>query len=436
MKKSDSFQKMCGFVLDNASIVKSIYKTPNYNDEPQLYHYSSQFVDFRSLKVTEDSTASGTSFDKRSALLKLLGETIERYSMSAYDKQSLTYCSFNELLRRNKKALDPSELLLLPQLLKNNTEKQGNVREVKFSWVTGKSLISNRNIQVPAQLVFVPYVYKKSEPMLQMQISTGAAAGETVHDAQYRGICEVIERDSFMIHYYNRISSKRIDLSLIKNEKISKLVNIFNRYNLELCLNDITTDLAIPAVAATVVDRTGKGPAICVGLKAGFDMNQNIIGATEEALMVRSWIRDEYVYSLAKQNYPKIISTVEDRANFWCPLAIISNLDFWLNAKFNTIPYKLHQLSKSSYKEKVEELIKILGAKGYDVVCVDITAPKVRNYGIKVVKMIIPGLQPLHLDEKYPYLTFERMYSAPINMGIFSKRRSLNELNNVPHPFL
>ena len=50
--------------------------------------------------------------------------------------------------------------------------------------------------------------------------------------------------------------------------------------------------------------------------------------------------------------------------------------------------------------------------------------------------MIIPQLQPLHLDEKYSYLTFPRMFSAPVNMGIFGKGKNLNELNPIPHPFL
>lgn len=211
---------------------------------------------------------------------------------------------------------------------------------------------------------------------------------------------------------------------------------MLKRYNLELCANDITTDIGIPAVVAIVIDRTGLGPAICVGLKAGFDINQNIIGAAEEALMVRSWIRDEYMYSKSKQISPKIISSVEERANFWCPTSTISYLDFWVNAKLRKVSYKLHKFSKGSYIEKVTELIRILGSKGYDIVCVDITAPEVQKYDVKVVKVIVPQLQPLHLDEKYPCLTFPRMFSAPLNMGFFNKNKNINDLNDIPHPFL
>ncbi|MDD5415489.1 MAG: YcaO-like family protein [Candidatus Daviesbacteria bacterium] len=428
------FQRISRFVLNNPKIVKSFYKTPNYNDEPQLYQYSSQFIDGNSLRVSMDSIASGTSFDKNSALLKLLGETVERYSLSIYDNSKLIYRSFRELVCKNKNALNPTGLALLPQFFKEN--KKEALYDIKFYWVIGKSLVTNKNILVPAQLIFVPYSHSKSEPILQTPISTGAAAGEAIYDALYRGICEVIERDSFMIHYYNKISSPRINPYSLRSKKISKIIRIFERYNLELCVNDITTDIGVPAVIATVIDKTGLGPAICVGLKAGFDMNQNVIGATEETLMVRSWIRDEYMYLKPKHSSPRIISTIEERANFWCPTSTIHYLDFWLSTRNNGGSYKLCKFRRSSYKEKVMELIRILKSKGLDIIYIDITAPEIRKYNVKVVKVIIPQLQPVHLDERYPYLTFQRLYNAPVNMGILGRPKTFEELNSIPHPFL
>lgn len=434
MNVSNFLDRISRFVVDNPKIVKKIYKIPNYNDEPQLYNYSAQFIDGNSLKVSKDSIASGASFEKNSALLKLLGETAERYSLSTYDRNLLVYKSFNQLVNSKENVLDPWQLALLPEFFGEN--KREVLKDSKFSWIIGKSLVTDKKILVPTQLVYVPYLYHKSEPILQLSISTGAAAGETIYDAIYRGICEVIERDSFMIHYYNNLSSPRINLQALGSKKILRIIKIFRRYNLELCINDITTDIGVPAVVATVIDRTGMGPAVCVGLKAGFDMNQNVIGATEEALMVRSWVRDEYMYLKPKHSSPKIISSIEERANFWCPTGTIHYLDFWLSATNNKGPYELRKFRRSSYKEKVTELIRILGLKGYDVVYVDITAPKICKYDVKVVKVIIPQLQPLHLDEKYPYLTFRRLYNAPVDMGVLGRPKAFEELNNIPHPFL
>lgn len=434
MNVSNFLDRISRFIVDNPKIVKKIYKTPNYNDEPQLYNYSAQFIDGNSLKVSKDSIASGASFDKNNALLKLIGETAERFSLSTYDRNVLVHKSFNQLVNNKEVVLDLFQLALLPEFF--GESKREVLKESKLSWIMGKSLITDTKIMVPAQLVYVPYLYYKSEPILQLPISTGAAEGATIYDAIYRGICEVIERDSFMIHYYNKLNSPQISLQSLRNKKISKIIRIFEKYNLELCINDITTDINISTVVATVIDRTGMGPAVCVGLKAGFDMNQNVIGAIEEALMVRSWVRDEYMYLKPKHTPPKIISSIEDRASFWYPKNTIHYLDFWLSEKNSKSPYKLHKFRQNSYQEKVRELIKILASKGYDVIYVDITVPTIHKYGIKVVKVIIPQLQPLHLDEKYPYFTFPRLYNAPVDMGIVDKPKALEELNNIPHPFL
>lgn len=433
MNLSSSVQRMSRFVFENPDVVNSVDRIINYNDEPKIYQYISQITDGRSSKKIVNSTASGVSFDRDIAFMKLLGETVERYSLGVYDSKRLVQSSYTNLVGGSKRALNPSELSLFPQFL---TKHKGKIGDVPFYWVAGKSLVTNRSVLVPAQLVFTPYLHSKLEPVLRMEISTGAAAGENVLDATYRGICEVIERDSFMIHYYNKISSPRIDPLAFMNAKIFRIVSALKRYNLELCVNDITTDLGVPAVVAIVIDRTNMGPAVCVGLKAGFDMEQNVIGATEEALMVRSWVRDEYIYSKYDRKLPKIISTIEDRASYWCPSDTIPHLDFWINAKIIPFHRKIRLSWQTTYKQKVDELVSTLRLKGFEVICVDITAPKVRKYGVRVVKMIIPGLQPLHLDEKFHYLSFPRMYSAPVNMGVFSKEKNANELNSIIHPFL
>lgn len=157
---------------------------------------------------------------------------------------------------------------------------------------------------MPAQLVYVPYSYQHDEPLLRFPISTGAATGVSLDDALYRGICEVVERDAFMITYLNKIVSPQVNLFSIKDKTIYDIANIFKRYKLELVILNLTTDLQIPVFAAVTLDRTGLGPAVSVGLKAGFNIKETIIGAIEESLMVRTWIRDKFIY--AEPNYTEL----------------------------------------------------------------------------------------------------------------------------------
>lgn len=71
-----------------------------------------------------------------------------------------------------------------------------------------------------------------------------------------------------------------------------------------------------------------------------------------------------------------------------------------------------------------------------DVVYADITHPKIKKHGIVVVKVFIPKLQPLYLDEHYPYLGGNRLYEVPVQLGFLKVPNQEFQLNKIPHPFL
>ncbi len=62
---------------------------------------------------------------------------------------------------------------------------------------------------------------------------------------------------------------------------------MFKRYNLEIYLIDITTDIAIPSMMAAIIDRTGIGQSICISTRTDLDIIQAIRGAIFEAIQGR-----------------------------------------------------------------------------------------------------------------------------------------------------
>lgn len=416
------------FFTDNPRITKGIYKQISYNDEPKPYGYTVYFKDKYSTAENEYAGAAGLAFSKKKALLKALGETIERYSLSVNNDKRFIYISFNELIKLKKSSLAPKDLILFS----NKKNYVNNLDRKKIRWVEGRLLITNKKILVPAQLVYVPYLYHHSEPILRFPISTGAAAGITLTDALYRGICEVVERDAFMIAYLNKLPFPQVSILKIKDKLISNITDSFKRYKLELVILDLTTDLQIPVFAAIILDRTGIGPAVAVGLKAGFNIKDTIIGAIEESLMVRFWTRDEIAYK-ADYKESKVIKTIEDRAHFWSRLSSMRYLDFWFN---NETLKKINLKDFKHLDNNLEKIVKLLSQKNIEIIYVDITDKTVRKYGFMVVKVIIPQLQPLYLDERYPYLGGERLYNVPVKIGILKTPRTKSQLNKIPHPFL
>lgn len=315
------------------------------------------------------------------------------------------------------------------KLLKLNKQ---NLLSAKLHWVEGKSLFTNKPILIPAQLVFAPYIYLRSEPLIMWPISTGAAAGQTYEDALYKGICEVIERDSFMIAYLNKLPCIKIDV-YNQNRKLKQMFHYLARYKIELHVIDITTDLKITSIAVILVDKAGQGPAVVVGLKAGFNVNDTIMGAIEEALMLRGWLRDKFIYLDPDYKRRKIIQSIDDRAHYWFTTKTIKHLNFWLKSnKLKTIRSNILQ-SSENYLYKALQLLK---QKNIDVICFNLTDKKIKKYGYKIVKVIIPASQSLYLDERYAYLGKSRLYEAPVGMKAFKKPKQENQLNKIPHPFL
>lgn len=422
-------EKGSQFINDNPEIIKGVYKDISYNDDPKLYSYAIYFRDKYSGAKNDDSVASGVSFNKKRALLKVLGETIERHSLSTNNNKKFIYKSYEELISDGESVLNLNDII---QALDKRIRPQ-NALLTKLHWVEGKSLLSNKNILVPAQLIYVPYVYEHNEVLLQRSISTGAAAGSSIEEALYRGICEIVERDAFMISYLNMIPSPQIDLSSMRDKEFNSIIKTFKRYKLDLVVLDLTTDLEIPVFAAITLDRTGLGPAVSVGLKAGFNLRETIIGAIEESLMVRFGTRDEFAFKSQNYKEKNIISDIEDRANFWFPPSSIGYLNFWLKSKkFKKINIKYFDRKKNI----LTRIINMLKEKKMEPLYVDITDKNTRKYGFTVLKVIIPQLHPLYLDERYPYLGGNRLFDTPVKMGVLKKARLRNHLNKIPHPFL
>lgn len=411
----------------------------HYSDEIKFFHFGGLLAKTSNISDGYDleSSVAGYSRDSREiGLLKFIGESFERFCLNVYRNKNSIWASYKEL---GDKAIDIKKIVALSQKqLKNENYKRFRYDEnSKFLWTKAISLRDGKKYYVPTQLIYLSYKYIPREKIIYLPISTGAAGGSSLLSALRRGICEVIERDAFLITYLNRLHPPKLDLKKLKNPKINEWLELFERYKLNLSVLDITTEFGIPTFLSVVTDRSGIGSAVSTGLKTHLNPIEAILGSIIESQHPRCWIREiaeERPERINKIN-PGKIKTIEERALYWSPVKRIKDIEFLISQKPKLLKDYIFKKNWSE-KQSVEELLARLYKHNMDVYFKDITIPKISRLGYKVVRVIIPQTTPFYLNEAVPYFGGTRLYNVPREMGLKNKATKEEDLNPIPHPFL
>jgi len=441
--------KIIALNLIKKKIIKRITKIPRrYHDEPKIIQYQTETpTSYPDISAYSDGRGSfskfggGADLNEERAFMKAVGEGVERLCLCTYKEKDCLLSTYKEI---SKKAVNPLSFAGISELQRQSINGLKIDERSVFRWVQGRSLIDGKKFFIPAQSVYIGYKYCQGEPMIQQQISTGAAAADSFEEALYKGICEAVERDAFMITYLNKLSPPVIDLEAIDDPKIQETLAAFKRYKLELYVVDTTTDIGIPTMTAVIIDRTEAGLAVHVGCKTSLNIREAITGVVWETLRGRIGSRGS-LSSLASREEKKAalksdplkISSFADRRLFWDGLDMIPKIGFLFNGQKKRISQEeLDNRKDISNAEKLETVVKILQRKNIDIYGFDITMPEIKGEGIWVAKVVSPQLQPLYLMERTRHVSGQRLFNVPVAAGYYQKPLSESELNPLPHPFL
>jgi ribosomal protein S12 methylthiotransferase accessory factor len=143
------------------------------------------------------------------------------------------------------------------------------------------------------------------------------------------------------------------------------------------------------------------------------------------------------------KNYPYIsqfndVKTSNNHILLYTRKELILNLDFVLNFVKNAYIQDFDEIENNSSENILEDIktcVEIFKKKDIDILIVDITKSDVAEAGFSVVKVIIPGMQPLNIDHNYPYLGIKRLYEVPKILGYTQHMTREDDLNKFPHPF-
>ncbi len=425
-------------------MIREIIETPPVFGEPIIfcygawgyvksnpeYHYPETYV-----------SGSGKAFSRQEAYQKCVAETIEHICAFDLALDGLPLAAWKELKSQavhpdNLPGYSPSQFQL------PNFPCAPFTEETRVRWIKGHSLTNHQEIWVPHQYVKIYRQQLKDEPLIFWANSSGHAAGLTLEQAVLNGIYEVIERDAFSLLWLNQLTLPRVDLEQPPDHTLAVLFKEkFHKIHLKWSVVNMTTDLSVPAFLVVLRQNHGKGPLLCLSACSGLDSSQAVQHALLEAAACRN-----YLISLQGKLQKEILNCQIEEAfkrvhNFEDHMALSMREDYLPFASFidssssildlNSLP----NLSSGNISQDLEQCVSLLKGKGYEVIYVEITNEEAVRYGLKVVKVIIPGLQPLHSGYLMEPLKNRRLYEYPRKMGYVSSEGNEKNLYRIPHPF-
>jgi len=253
---------------------------------------------------------------------------------------------------------------------------------------------------------------------------------------------ECIERDAFTIAWLNRLALPQIRLADIRDDQLDRALTLLAHRGLEPVLLDATSDLACPTVVCVLQGRGKDTPAVAFGAATRGTLRAASHKALVESAHTWFWIhtrslehgmpsfRDDYadVRTLDKHSLLYGHPRMRDRVAFLCgdvPDAV---------RRFKARMHGIAASSDASAAAELQRCVQNLARVGLDALVVDVTPEDVRELGFVVVRVAVPDLHPLWGGHHVRCLGGTRVRTVPVTMGYFSTERSVDDLNDDPHP--
>lgn len=147
--------------------------------------------------------------------------------------------------------------------------------------LTLASLFGSHRQTFAAQEVFLDYAAHFGEQLVKDSDSTGCATAQTLAGARQRGLLECIERDGVATWWYGKLARPHLPLAIL-DQTAPRISWWLSRRSRTTMLIDLTTDVAVPCVAAVSCD--GNGLNVAIGSSAALSTAQAALSAVLEML--------------------------------------------------------------------------------------------------------------------------------------------------------
>ena len=373
-------------------------------------------------------TASGSSFKDDEALFLALMEGLERYCTCIFEKDQLIWATGEEL-GDSAIDLDTIPRCSILELLHAKCPLRAPNKTKPIRWVRAISLLDGRLVYVPAIMAYLD-TRKTEAEQFWLPITTGCAAHTSYERALLAGILEVAERDAISITWLQKLPLPRIEVDSVPPilEPYWDIYKKSSRY-VECFFFDATTDLGIPTIYGLQTSSHDRRVATTVSCSATLDPSFAIAKVICDLAATGVSLRTEHPVPSSFDDFCRIF----DGATFMARSEQSYAFEFLLKAERIRPITEIPSLDTSDDATTLRRILEMLRRRGLEVYAVDLTTDEALRAGLRVIRVLIPGLQPFSFHYRARYLGHSRLYKAPKNMGY--RVLAEPEVNALPQPF-
>jgi len=330
---------------------------------------------FSCIRPTAESGAitvyNGKGATVEESRISAIMEGIERYSSELHDRR-IHLAPYPEMFAHGH-VLDPKDLIL----------PEGTDTDRLIPWVEGYDITNNQPIFVPAHAVFHPL--PPNYRTLFRTNTNGLASGNTMEEAVFHALSEVIERDAWSLVEASRDTGATVEN--IDDPTSVEMQKKFADAQVDVRVRDITSDIGIPTMAAVADDILLKDPML---LTIGIGTHTSARIAVMRALTEVAQSRLTQIHGAREDT-----TLAELRKRMGYDRAKRINA-YWFRDNGHVDYGTITSYDSDDFLTDIHFILDALSNKGLDrVIVVDLTREEI---GIPVVRVIVPGLEVFAMD--------------------------------------
>jgi ribosomal protein S12 methylthiotransferase accessory factor len=441
-------------VDERCGIVKQVRKVESHPTAPRLFTMmQASACDISRIRPWQnDPVGGGSSFGNAEAARgAAIGEAIERYCGNIVQHEQVIRASYQELTGAGELAVDPDSLVLFSptQYGSKGFPFVPLRRDSVIHWFRGHSLTRQQPAWLPASLVYVNWyrAYDCADSPTNGAFYPGIAAGVTLAAAITSGLQELIERHATMVWWLNSHPLRGVRAS-------PELQSIWRDAPVRSWLIYLENEFSVPVMAGVVENVADS--LLTIGFAARSDGHEAALKAWGEALVLQDLSRDlldphgAYRRAISRGRLPGLDLKPwrhdrryldSYRPDFRDVISLLCQAQIHLDPRahelvrpwvdvpaelsFNDLP-RLESADLETYQNAIE-------SRGYEIFYADVTTPDIHCAGLRVARVLVPGMIP-NFPAGFPNLGRDIAQRSAIELGWCTTPLTEEQLNRIPLP--